>query len=487
MTKTDTVTTQTLKQMLTERTGGKRWQEILGLLAQTGVADNGQIKDALGLSHDPLRHLFDQIKLASKGYPPIFIDTNFTSKRAGRRGQPSAIYKLTEIGAALLRSAGEADARPCGLTGYHEIQHAVFILDIRLAAQKAGLAVKTDAWLSYAENSYIRPDNLVTLPDQTLAIFEVEQLAKAVWIQRITTSVANKANFFNSTAGETVSPAVRMLVNVSKPREIAQTQKIWRQAMRVVASDQNLPFRLLMLPLNDFLEAPDWEKEPDPQRWIEIKLETAASGQAAAFSPTAGKPVKPDHFFTRTAREDYLVLKALLREGQAARPGPATRPDPDFFKVMRLIYSASHAPERSALEQAAIPYESLDLLREYLFIHPGLVAALNHNINKGGGMRWMPTTIAYRLQTIINRFLEYHGFKSEGPLEVSAEMGDNFKHPSRKFDVLVRIKALRLLYNPEDEFPPTHADVIRSEAALTWVLRALFEYPHHMGINESGF
>lgn len=488
MTKLDKVETKTLDQLLRERVGGDRLFKTLRLFLPTGVADTGQLKDELRLAHDPLRYLLEQIQGAENGAAPILINTGYTTRRAGQRGKPSMIYKLGEGGAALLRLAGEENVRACQLSTHHELQHAVFILDICRAALKAGLSVRTDQRLLYGEKSHIRPDNLITLPDGTQAIFESEQIAEPEWITRITESLANKRNLFNSPQGQSVSPVIRMIVNASRNQGLVQTQKVWEQGLRFVRGEQALPFRLVMLPLSDFLAAPDWDSEPDSRRWIELESENAAPLKNGFRGKNSGKPVRPDHFFTRTPREDYLVLLAVLLDWQNHRIGPARRPDPMFFKIMRLIYSASHAPGRSFLEEASVPYDSLQLLQEYLSLHPSLTESLNHAINKSGGsMRWMPTTMAQRMQTVVNRFLEYHGWISEGPLEVSAELAENPLHPNRKFDVLVRIHKRQILWTPQDEFFPGAQEADQAALSLSWVLRALFEYAHHLGISESGF
>ena len=485
----DSTEAKTLTQLLNDRTGSSLWLDLLRLMSPNGVTDTSQMKNELHLDHDRLRYLIEQIQTISKGSPPVIIDTGFSTKRAGQRGKPSTIYRLGESGAALLRLSGVKDARACQLSKDHELQHAVFMLDVRQAAQHAGLSVHTDRRLEYGDRRYIRPDNLIALPDGSLAIFEIEQVAEPEWIPRIVESLTNKRDFFNSTQGKAFSPAIRMILNASKNEGVARSLKIWAQGLRFITGELPLPFQLFVLPLNEFLARPDWSSEPDPERWTEVKASTAPlARQVQQRSQGLGKNQKPDNFFTRTMDEDHLLLSAILRDWQKTADGQAKLPDPTFFKIIRLIYSASHRPNRSALEESSVPYASLQLLQEYLDLHPALTEMLNRAIHKnGGGMRWMPATITHRMQVVVNRFLEYHGLISEGAMMVSADTSSNDQYRNRKFDVQVRILRIEILRDANDDFSPSRKDAAVAATALSWVLRAMFEYSHLLGIQESGF
>ena len=77
-------------------------------------------------------------------------------------------------------------------------------------ALAASLNVTTDRNLDYGEEGHIRPDNLVTLPDMTKAIFESEQDARSDFLERILRSLDHKVAFYASQQAQEFSPIVRM-------------------------------------------------------------------------------------------------------------------------------------------------------------------------------------------------------------------------------------------------------------------------------------
>ncbi len=162
------------------------WRSLLPALAPMGVADSQHLQTVSGLSRDQvdtsLAHLAAHV---AAGAPPLLTPVTDKIARPGRTGRARKIYRLEAEGAALLRALGHADARPCGLTTPLTIAHALAVMDVRVAALAAQLPVITDRTVRNAANQVLRPDNLVTLPGGTRALFEVEQVATAALLPRI--------------------------------------------------------------------------------------------------------------------------------------------------------------------------------------------------------------------------------------------------------------------------------------------------------------
>jgi len=491
-----------IRQALAEHDPEGNWLRLLETFLPTGVADTKQIQKATGLSRHQVNRLLERMKRAAAGGPPLVCRVQERVPRPGVRGRGPVVYRLAEGGAALLREAGHAEARPCGLNDPTPIAHALATLEVRLAAEEAGLPVQTERELSYDDGRVLRPDNLITLPDGTVALFETEQAARPALLRRIIEGLRHKVAFFRSSEGKRVSPTVRVLFFLPRGREWERTLTVWERAVATVARQEkgDLPFRLLAMPLGEFLERPDWAEPPADARWENLldpaRLEGFAPGERAPVSAgralARGKKGRlPRGLARRSSREDRLILAALwqvFREEAACGERSAyPYPDPAFFDVMGLIYAASHDPQAPPLRRAAVPYASLYLLREYLRMHPLLRQALSKGLVRGGGaMRWNATNILHRMQVVIAIFLKYHGWRAEGPLLAYPTAADWGEAGTRTFGVTVRIREPELLVEG-DGVVPGRDEVERAEEALAWVLWALFAYAPDLGLKTPPF
>jgi hypothetical protein len=260
-----------------------RWLRLLEVFLPTGVADYGQMRRVTGLSRKQMDDLLE--RLAQLGGGSVVRPYSFAVPRPGVRGRPAAVYGLGEAGAALLRAAGHRDAAACGYEEVREVAHARAVLDVRLAAEAAGLAVRTEAELvagGKAEGGHrpvLRPDNVVTLPGGVQALYEVEQDADLSLLRRVVESLRRKAAFFGCGGGK-VSPVVRVVYAVV-PERLERTVGVWEQGLGLVVEEVGgpLPFRLVGMTLGEFLERPDWSEPPDEGRWRGI--EPGSRGQGA--------------------------------------------------------------------------------------------------------------------------------------------------------------------------------------------------------------
>jgi len=475
---------------LTQAPGLDTALRVLRILLPTGVADMQQLQRATGMSRSQVYRLLERFQEVAGD--ALLARVPFNVPRPGARGRSPGVYTLGEVGAALLRRHSHPHARACALKEAAPIAHARATLDVHLAAREAGLAVVTEKELPYGEGKVIRPDNLVTLPDGTKALFETEQAASLPLLRRIVKGLRNKVAFFDSDAARGISPTVRVLFHVAPGKAWQKTLATWQRALAVVVKERgaSLPFRLAAMPLADFLERPDWTEPPASERWT--WLEPAAGERREKRSEEkADLPVRlPRGLKRRSARDDRLILLAFwqhFREHAPTLGGQSIpRPDPAFFQVMEVIYLASHDEDAAAIARTAYPHASVYLLGQYLRMHPALCQALNKAITRGGyTMRWNVTTILHRMQVVIRTFLRYHGWEVS-PTFMAYPTVTSWEVAGPR-DVAVEVRLRPELLMTPDEGVVTREDVQRAERALAWVLWALFAYAEQVGVKRAVF
>jgi hypothetical protein len=471
------------------------WLPILDLVACVGVADRGQMQSAIGITRHRLDRLLTDLEQAPPDDDAPLARVADSVLRPGSKGRAPIVFRLTERGAAILRAHGHAHARGCGLSDPVAIAHALATLDVRLAANKAGLSVETEHPLPYGDGQVLRPDNLVTLPDGTLALFETEQVARPTTLRRIVESLQHKLAFYQAADRADVSPIVRVLFTIPRGAELERTLRTWRHALQVVAgeNDGRLPFRLLARPLLEFVEAPDWSEPPERSRWLAVEPATLSSetrSQETALAPRSALPVELQR---RSLRQDRLILAAFWQvfqeeEWTGRNDGQFPQPQADFFDLVGLIYAAGHDPQAPARIQAAVPYASIYLLREYLRLRPDLRRRL-HDALAGSArmMNWNTTLVLHRMQVVIDAFLAAHGWTSDGPLVAHPMVASWEQDGPRSFGVHVQVRAKELLMASESGVVPTESEVRQAEVALAWVLRALFAHSQEIGLPRPAF
>jgi hypothetical protein len=482
----DLVKATALQQTLQEQITDGSWRKVLQILAVTGVADNQQLIQASGLNRDRLRRMLDKMIAASSGYPPLFSVYDRRLKRGGVRGASVRIYRLGESGAALCKLDGMKDAHPCQLEEPRAVMHALGILDVHLAARASGWKVVTDQNLNYAEGGSIRPDNLITLADGTQAIFESEQDARSEFLQRMLRSLSHKVAFFGSEESREVSPVVRMLIDLPRGKLWQQTLNTWSRALGVSRETHaSLPFRLLAMPLSEFLARPDWSSEPETGRWVDLGDHVSAVESAnSALSEVPDSRIP--EFSSRERRVILAALYEMLKENVAK--GGQRQADIDFLYSMRLIYSASHDPFLDPLQRGGVPYDSLFLLNQYLLMNPALREQIEETIQVDARrIHWNQSTALHRMQVVVDTFLEYHGWQSEGPLCAYSYTPDYQARGPRHFSIAVEITEPEILIPQETGVAPRKEEVRYLADALAWVLTSLFAASHHLGLKKAPF
>ncbi len=476
-----------LQEALDAQVRNNAWRKILHILSVTGVADNKQLTQASGLSRERLRRTLEKMYAAAAGFPPLLSTYDSKLKRGGLVGPPPRVYRLGESGAALCKLDGLSNTHICKLEEPRAILHALGVLDVHLAALAAGLNVVTDRNLDYGDGAYLRPDNLVTLPDMMKAIFESEQNARSDFMERILRSLDNKAVFYQSPQSQDVSPLVRMLVDLPRGKEFQRTLNTWRQAVEITREKHGLlSFRLLAQSLGEFRANPAWDNEPASGRWVDLTADRPTATASTATKSLAQIAQEMPQF---TNPERRLILAALYQElQQTGTYACQSQPDSEFLYVMRSIYLASHDPFASALARSGVPHESLYLLYHYLRMNPGLLELVEQTTQMDARrFHWNQSAALHRMQIVVDAFLEYHGWQSEGPLIANSFTPDYQARGPRRFSVNVEITNPEILMDEEIAVVPGKQEIQILEKSLAWVLTALFASTHHLGLKKPPF
>jgi hypothetical protein len=458
---------------------GKVWLRILEAFAPSGAADGLQLRLATGLDRDKLRRALDKLEVSGVGLPPLIRLLDHSITRVGATGRAPKVYLLGESGAGLLNSNGHQGILPCELSDDLSIAHALAMLSVHLGANQAGLTTYTDQYLRYGDGKHIRPDHRIVLPDSHELLIEVEQTANAKLVPRILESLANKQEFFRSEESREFLPEVRMLLNVRRGREWTRTLTVWQEACNLVAQQQNeaLLFRLLAMPLDEFLNAPEWEKTS--RRWEEPSAYIPQVERKEPKRPYEGS-VSVVYPSRRSAQDDYVILSALLERYNETRLNRLDRqPEFAFLDLVILIYSASHSELRDFWQGVSFPDASIYLFKRYLEMHPALMKKLQKSFHMGQSRnRGSAIMTVHRMQQAINLFLGYHGWRSDGLLRVEA-IAEGWSGTG-PFGVHVK----------KVGFWNFSQDKSREEKifpALQWVLWVLFEYAEELGLGRPDF
>jgi hypothetical protein len=466
------------------------WLPPLAVLNIAGVADSLQLQRGTNLTRAQLDYMFDKFEhLALK--PELEIVNLYADKlpRPDGRGRPPRIFKLGPSGAGLLRLNGHPESHACELKQDTPILHALSMLDLHLAAQQAGLEIQTDRNLAFGQNRELRPDHIVTLPDGTRALFEIEQKMTSDLFRRQVESLRHHADFFRSQTAQSYSPAVRMLISLPASKEWEHTLARWRYALHAVFENKPRPFELYAMRLSEFLQQPDWGTTFADPRWVKLEPQAKVIAPAPASKKNSPPDRAPQALIQRTARQDRLIMESLWQDFvqnlRALRPD-LPQPDPEFFAVMRVIHVASHDDGLPSRYQASLPQASIYLLRRYLQMKPDLHERLARQLKGGAVRNWNVTLILHRMQCVIDAFLSYHGWAGRGPLRAYSDVPFDSQE-SHAFSVVVQIRDGELLMRPEDQIVPNQDEVDRHSKSLAWVLWALFAYADYLDLPRPAF
>jgi hypothetical protein len=466
-----------------EQLVGHPWQKVLAVFVPVRLATMSQIVAATGLSLRQARKVVRYLQeirgqYGDKNRPAEGAIALLPSQRVypGRPGKHPAVYRLTPLGARLLQEVGYQDARPCGLHDEQAIAHAVCTLDIRLAAQEAGLAVQTERKLGP-----LRPDNLVTLRDGRRMIYETEQRATPHLLKRIMAKLERLDRFFASAPADLASE-VHLIFNVARS-EWPRTRRVWQQALTAVAEEAGRPLRFTLRAwsLTAFLEEPCWGEAEGGERWVP-QLQREAAPPRPGKQGSAEMITWPAEWdWDPVTDSDTVLVRAYQRLFEAEMQDRAVRPALHFLHLVQVIYASSHATD-DPVAQVAVPHVSLWQLRQWLESHPRLRKDLIRGLRevrraRSSGVRLLQDRMTALIWDV---FLRHQGFAPGTPLQVRVAMPQSGSWESR-LHVEVSI-APALLFALEEVV--VQEEVQRAEAALKWVLEALFCYSRELGLEE---
>jgi len=465
---------QTLVDALDGAFPKREWLRVLELFAPVGIADSLHLRTSTGMERTRLQRALDKMQALSSELPPILHLLDHTVARTGQRGRLPNIYLLGETGAALLRANEYPDAHPCDLQNDRAMAHALCMLDVHLSAARHDLEVLTDRVVFFRDSQTIRPDHQVLLKDSMKLIVEVEQVARRELVQRISGSLRHKYEFFRSPESTDYLTDIRMVLNVPLGHAFARTCNVWRNVIESLREELNKPlgFRLLAIPLVDFLLDPEWDSDASHRWWDLTKEAPEKKGLEPRTVSKVGTRI------TRNSRED-LVLLSAMHQALQEDPDTAGKPavDMDFLDVMVKIYAASHPKEYGSPLWRKPPNDSLFLLRSYFDLHPDLRRQLRVSMHQNTSKwSWSSRTILHRMQRVIDVFLAYYGWRSTFVLSVRAvNENDASSEPFK-----VKVEKLGSFWGAYEESS-------RKTEALEWVLMALFRYADELGLGRPKF
>jgi hypothetical protein len=487
--KLDSLQAQGLHERLLSGLPDSPWKIILEAFLITGVMDSEQIQQVSNLERMQATRLLDKLENYRQGSPPILVKVEEKIRRPGTRGKSPNIYLLGESGAGLLRDMGHEDAHACGLKTDITIAHALGMVDVHLAALRDGLEIVTDRNLPYDKTNYLRPDHQVG--GEKIRLIEVEQAADTTNLRRVIKSLENKQRFFSSPQSNKIDRNVLVLFQIPRGKIFDHTIRTWKTAIElcVEQTKKELGFSLYGILLSEFLDSPDWNVKM--LSWIDMKIGISGfSIQKSNQSLISAKDL-PRELSYGTQRKDHLVLAALWQDFKLRTNhyfNDFHQPSPSFFRIMHLIYVASFDDSETSHFGAQLPLASIYLLNQYLIMHPKLQERLKKVMSFGRGtIRWNQTTIVHRMQVVVNEFLAYHGYRSDGSLFVYTRSPSWKDVETGTFKINVSIRDKKLLYSEHDSIYVSNEYVYETEEALSWVMSALFHYGDKLGLGRVEF
>ena len=274
---------------------------------------------------------------------------------------------------------------------------------------------------------------------------------------------------------------------------LIQTQT-WQAQLAVVEKEygKKLPFSLYWLRLADFIKKPEWTSVAGFQPLIPVMAAAESEKPPAAPAKAAevmGALPAAVQASVSSLKELDLLLGLMYEDQQAVFQQYQSSQNPRqrslaFFALMLFIYEASHYRHSPTLEYAALPVESLYLLRRYLHAHQN--ARLLTQIKQGLSTAAKNADGVTRYRNAMTRFiwdvfLRWHGFARGGPLRVKVEP-PGFETGRSDFYVEVRVSNHDMLNKPP-YYGSTYDSMCDEEKALAWVLEAMVNYPAELGLD----
>jgi len=461
---------------------------VLNCFKERGLATADQVATLSGVHYKTVMVTLTELALSSYERPAALKVSKVSLE--GQNGRPKNLYILTSEGASALRVLlGVRDIHAPGMQGFAETVAPYAMMEIYARAIQDGCQAQVEKVLPFgAENSSVRADVLVTVQGRLPAMFEFEQEAAPSDQPRILDKLLRMQRFFLSEEGKKTSNQVVILFNLLEGD--SQTLKIWSESLAAAEDQagQKLAFQLYWQPILKFLEKPCWNSlEPFSrlQAAILSKPEPIPPPPAGSLELTSSATSSLMNLQdARTYLQAYYRLcyqqMDMMRKAQSQRAMCRA-----FFELILVIYQASYFRNSATLSYAALPVESLEMYRRYLYAAQNrmLLAELKSSL------KWLQgrTTGVTQYRNGVTQihwdvFLRYHGLARGGPLIVNY-VSPNIDDPRSDYYTDVRILSKDMYLNPP-RFTTDRYHKEPEEVALGWALDAYILYSVELGLGD---
>lgn len=461
------------------------YAQALQPFMERGLATAEQIAALTEIDYKRVNELLNELSRSSYGRPAALHSA--AVRLEGQRGRSKKLYILTETGAQVLQAIFDHPGLQAPrLASAVELTAAYAIMEIYTQARLAKLQVQVEKPLFFGIGKQnVRADILVD--GKRKKLFELEQAANQGTLPRAVDKLSRLHNFYCSQQANRVDHRVRMLFNL--PQTDVQTLNVWREALRDVKAEAHgiLSFQLYVQPLQQFLACPDWTSldgfnllTPDDVPSLDQEHTPVLENEAAGLiTNRSAEQIDALRTVVRARERIYgKQLRAMQNQTDHALRVRA------FFDIMLLIYQASHYRESPVEHYAALPVESLEMLRRFLHdeqndaLLKDLCGILEWTYDHNTGVMSMRNGYT----ALIWRFLKFYGFGPNGPLSASVqfpEFGDN------RSDIFVEARVGRVMLDePNPSYYISFGQKRPEELALGWVLEAMLTYPSELGIGQ---
>lgn len=431
-----------------------------------------QISHKNGMRHGAasLRRVLKELSASASGLPPMFMEASM--RIFGRSGAPTVTYLPTEFGRQVL----DHMKIPCPNPHNEAARKHLYIqMELMTRALQIGWSPEVEKLLGvmyYYVQYNIRVDVFIKRPGQHDLFLEAEQELTANNIGRAEEKFDHWQRYAESFDQEA---HFRIVFNVSRER-LGNTLQLWRRALTQLASSEPILFKVSYALLADLmdvsLEQAIQERFTEllPLETDHLENENAVALEDLSYFARQVREYQPD-----TELENAFDM--VLQDWNVAF-SPARRLEA-FFALMRCIHQASDLRESSdTFQYNLLPVESLWLLNHYLRLlenqplYDELRLAIQWMQSRGN----LGVTMLKEINTKIlwDVFLAHHGFARGGRLQVNYEIADHLD-PIKSFGAKVSYHTSNAL-GSQEQHP--------NDAALEWVLNALFTYSDVLGLGR---
>jgi len=431
-----------------------------------------EISQKNGMRHGTasLRRVLKELSASASGVPPMFMEASL--RILGRSGAPTVTYLPTEFGRQVLDHMKVSCPNPHNEAAR---KHLYIQMELMTRALQIGWSPEVERHLAVVFDTVqhnIRIDVFIKRPGQPDLFLEAEQELTANNIGRAEEKFEHWQRYAESFDQEA---HFRIVFNVSRER-LGNTLQLWRRALTQLASSESVLFRVSYALLADLMDVS--LEQALQERFTELlpletdQLEnenTVALEDLSSFSRQV-REYQPD-----TELEN--AFDTVLQDWNAAF-SPAQRLE-TFFALMRCIHQASDLHESSDIYQYnLLPVESLWLLHHYLRLleNQSLYEELRMAIQWMQSRGNLGVTMLKEINTKIlwDVFLAHHGLARGGRLQVHYEIADHLD-PKKTFGAKVSYHTSNAV-GSQQQHP--------NDAALEWVLNALFTYSDVLGLGR---